>query len=221
MPHARILRAASKRPSSASGHDCRSEQFLRPAQDRTASRLSLRGQPRAHALLVFPHIGDESFGKVRCFVHLDVASIIAKPAMTSFASEIGSSITVGLPAENLAREPFALSCGPSVASSSGVITRLSKKMCAKRRTAIGGQAMRGSLGEKIGEGAWSDVHAWAPGQVVKLFKVGFTRRHSWWEARMTRAAPAPEVFDEVAMDGRFGVVLERLDGPTLAQLSRR
>ena len=80
--------------------------------------------------------------------------------------------------------------------------------------------MRGSLGEKIGEGAWSDVHAWAPGQVVKLFKVGFTRRHSWWEARMTRAAPAPEVFDEVAMDGRFGVVLERLDGPTLAQLSR-
>ena len=80
--------------------------------------------------------------------------------------------------------------------------------------------MRGSLAEKIGEGAWSDAHAWAPGQVVKLFKVGFTRRHSWWEARMTRAAPAPEVFDEVAMDGRFGVVLERLDGPTLAQLSR-
>src|ERR1700727_1347678 len=170
MPHARILRAVSKRPSSASGHDCRSEQFLRPAQDRTASRLSLRGQPRAHALLVFPHIGDESFGKVRCFVHLDVASIIAKPAMTSFASEIGSSITVSLPAENLAPEPFALSCGPSVASSSGVITRLSKKMCAKRRTAIGGQAMRGSLEEKIGEDAWSDVHVWAPGQVVKLFK---------------------------------------------------
>ena len=28
--------------------------------------------------------------------------------------------------------------------------------------------MRGSLGEKIGEGAFSDVHAWAPDQVVKL-----------------------------------------------------
>jgi hypothetical protein len=28
--------------------------------------------------------------------------------------------------------------------------------------------MRGSLGEKIGEGAFADVHAWAPGQVVKL-----------------------------------------------------
>ena len=30
--------------------------------------------------------------------------------------------------------------------------------------------MRGSLGEKIGEGASAEVHAWAPGQVVKLFK---------------------------------------------------
>jgi hypothetical protein len=85
--------------------------------------------------------------------------------------------------------------------------------------------MRGSLGEKIGEGAYADVHAWAPGQVVKLFKAGFLRRHSWWEARMTSAAfsagaPAPEVFEEVTLEGRFGVVLQRLDGPTLAQLSR-
>jgi Ser/Thr protein kinase RdoA (MazF antagonist) len=85
--------------------------------------------------------------------------------------------------------------------------------------------MRRSLGEKIGEGAYADVHAWAPGQVLKLFKAGFERRHSWWEARMTRAAfaagaPAPEVFDEVTLEGRFGVVLQRLDGPTLLQLSR-
>jgi aminoglycoside phosphotransferase (APT) family kinase protein len=85
--------------------------------------------------------------------------------------------------------------------------------------------MQGSLGEKIGEGAYSDVHAWAPGQVLKLFKAGFPWRHSWWEARMTRAAvaagaPAPEVFGEVSLEGRFGVVLQRLDGPTLLQLSR-
>ena len=85
--------------------------------------------------------------------------------------------------------------------------------------------MRGSLGEKIGEGAFADVHAWAPGQVVKLFKAGVPRRVSWWEARMTRAvfaagAPAPEVLDEVTLEGRFGIVLPRLDGPTLLQLSR-
>jgi Ser/Thr protein kinase RdoA (MazF antagonist) len=85
--------------------------------------------------------------------------------------------------------------------------------------------MTGSLGEKICEGAFSDVHAWAPGQVVKLFKAGVRRRSSWWEARMIRAAfaagaPAPEVLDEVTVEGRFGIVLTRLDGPTLLQLSR-
>ena len=85
--------------------------------------------------------------------------------------------------------------------------------------------MQGSLGEKIGEGAYADVHAWAPGQVVKLFKAGVPRRLSWWEVRMTRAVfaaggPAPEVFDEVTLEGRFGMVLNRLDGPTLLQLSR-
>jgi hypothetical protein len=85
--------------------------------------------------------------------------------------------------------------------------------------------MLGSLGEKIGEGAYSDVHAWAPGQVVKLFKPGSPPWLSGWEARMTRAvfaagAPAPEVLDEVTLEGRPGIVLRRLDGPTLLQLSR-
>ncbi len=85
--------------------------------------------------------------------------------------------------------------------------------------------MQGSLGEKIGEGAFADVHAWAPGQVVKLFKAGVPRRIGRHEARVTRAvfaagAPAPQVFDEVDVDGRFGIVLTRLDGPTLLQLSR-
>src|SRR5262245_63409271 len=85
--------------------------------------------------------------------------------------------------------------------------------------------MRGSLGVKIGEGAYADIHAWAPGQVVKLFKASVPRRLSWWEARMTRAVfaaggPALEVFDEVTLEGRFGLVLNRLDGPTLLQLTR-
>ena len=85
--------------------------------------------------------------------------------------------------------------------------------------------MQGTLGEKLGEGAYADVHAWAPGKVVKLFKPGFQRRHAWWEARMTRAAaaagaPAAQVFEEVTHEGRFGVVMERLEGPTLRELSQ-
>ena len=85
--------------------------------------------------------------------------------------------------------------------------------------------MRGSLGEKIKQGGTADIHAWAPGQVVKLFKEGFPLELRQQEARMTRAAfaagvPAPEVFGEVTLDGRFGIVLGRLDGPTLLQLTR-
>lgn len=85
--------------------------------------------------------------------------------------------------------------------------------------------MQGSLGEKIGGGVFADVHAWAPGQVVKLFKAGAARWECRREARMTRAVfaaggPAPEVFGEVTLEGRFGFVLSRFDGPTLLQLSR-
>jgi Ser/Thr protein kinase RdoA (MazF antagonist) len=85
--------------------------------------------------------------------------------------------------------------------------------------------MQGSLGEKIGEGAFSEAYAWAPGQVVKLFKPGVPRRMPWFEVRMMRAVlaagvPVPEVFGELTLDGRFGIVLQRLDGPTLLQLSR-
>jgi Ser/Thr protein kinase RdoA (MazF antagonist) len=81
--------------------------------------------------------------------------------------------------------------------------------------------MRGFLGEKIGEGASADIHIWAPGQIVKLFKAGNSERFGRHEARMTRAAfaaGAPEVFGEVTVDGRFGIVLRHLDGPTLQQL---
>jgi len=85
--------------------------------------------------------------------------------------------------------------------------------------------MRGSLGGKIGEGVMADIHAWAPGQVLKLFKADVPQRTGRHEAQMTRAvfaagAPAPEVFDEVTVDGRFGIVLERLEGPSLLQLLR-
>ena len=87
--------------------------------------------------------------------------------------------------------------------------------------------MQGSLGEKIGEGAFSEAYAWAPGQVVKLFKAGVSRQLAGIEVRMIRAVlaaglPVPEVFGEVTLDGRFGIVLQWLDGPTLlAALANR
>ncbi len=81
--------------------------------------------------------------------------------------------------------------------------------------------MRRSLGEKIGEGTSADIHLWARGRIVKLFRSGVPEWFGRHEARMTRAASAagaPEVFDEVTVDGRFGIVLRRFDGPTLLQL---
>lgn len=85
--------------------------------------------------------------------------------------------------------------------------------------------MQGVLGEKINQGGTADIHAWTPGQVVKLFKQGFSPQLAQQEARITRAVfaagvPVPEVFGEVTIDGRFGIVLARLDGPTLLQFTR-
>jgi aminoglycoside phosphotransferase (APT) family kinase protein len=85
--------------------------------------------------------------------------------------------------------------------------------------------MQGSLGQKIGQGAFSEAYAWAPGQVVKLFKAGVSHLLGRHEMRMLRAVhvagvPVPEVFGEVTLDGRFGIVMQRLDGPTLWHLSR-
>jgi hypothetical protein len=73
---------------------------------------------------------------------------------------------------------------------------------ARRRT-----GMQGPLGEKIGEGAFSEAYAWAPGQVVKLFKAGVSHQLGRHEVRMIRAVlaaglPVPEVFGEVTLDGR-------------------
>lgn len=60
---------------------------------------------------------------------------------------------------------------------------------------------------------------------MKLFKAGVSHLLGRHEVRMIRAVraagvPVPEVFGEVTLEGRFGIVLERLDGPTLWHLSR-
>ncbi len=85
--------------------------------------------------------------------------------------------------------------------------------------------MGGSLGEKLGEGWFAEVHVWAPGQVIKLFKPGIRRRVGRYEAILTQAVfaaggPAPQVLDELMLGDRYGFVMPRYDGPTLAQQLR-
>lgn len=82
--------------------------------------------------------------------------------------------------------------------------------------------MQGSLGEKIGEGHFAEVYAWAPGRVLKLFRSAVPGRIAAYEAHMTQAVfeaggPAPQVLDRVTIDGRRGFVLPHLVGPTLRE----
>ena len=85
--------------------------------------------------------------------------------------------------------------------------------------------MQERLGARIGEGATADVHLWAPGQVIKLFKDGVPERLCTHEARTTRAVAgagglAPDVVGVISHVGRPGIIMTRLDGPTLLDALR-
>ena len=79
--------------------------------------------------------------------------------------------------------------------------------------------MKPVLGELIGRGASSDVYAWTAGTVVKLFRRRFEALAPV-ELERARAihvagAPCPGVHGMVEVDGRIGVVFDRLAGPSL------
>lgn len=72
------------------------------------------------------------------------------------------------------------------------------------------------LGELVGAGASSTVHAWTPGRVVKLFRPGFEAQAAG-EARRARAlaaagVPCPAVHELLEIDGRIGIVFDRVHG---------
>jgi Ser/Thr protein kinase RdoA (MazF antagonist) len=74
-------------------------------------------------------------------------------------------------------------------------------------------------GELVGEGVSSTIHAWGEGRVVKLFRPGFEDLAAV-ELERARAVheagvPSPAVHELVEVDGRPGVVFDRLDGPSL------
>jgi len=79
-----------------------------------------------------------------------------------------------------------------------------------------------ALSTPIGIGFTAEVYAWKDGQVLKLFNPGISRRAAETEANLTRIVhatglPVPAVGDVVEIDGRFGLVYERVDGMTMLQ----
>lgn len=76
------------------------------------------------------------------------------------------------------------------------------------------------LGELIARGNTSDVYAWGRSAVVKLLRPGIPKAWAHQEARTTALVhdaglPAPAVGDVVVVDGRPGVVFQRVDGPAM------
>ena len=83
-------------------------------------------------------------------------------------------------------------------------------------------AVNAGLGPLIGNGRTAEVFAWGDGQVLKLYRAGMPAQWVADEARVGRIVvdaglAAPAIGDIVEVDGRLGVVYERLDGPSMLE----
>ncbi|HHY45618.1 MAG TPA: phosphotransferase [Firmicutes bacterium] len=79
-------------------------------------------------------------------------------------------------------------------------------------------------GELIGRGYQCDVFALGEDKVLKVFKPGADRSWIEREFRVTRVLheaglPVPAVFDIVDINGRAGIVYERIHGPLISDLA--
>jgi Ser/Thr protein kinase RdoA (MazF antagonist) len=72
----------------------------------------------------------------------------------------------------------------------------------------------------IGKGLTADVYECGEGRLLKLFFGAVTREHAEWEFRVTKAVrdagiAAPAAYELAEVEGRLGIVFERLRGTTL------
>lgn len=79
------------------------------------------------------------------------------------------------------------------------------------------------LGPKIAEGRTAEVFAWGDDRVLKLYRAEFERRQPERELRLGQRLqeldlPAPAAYSVEEVDGRYGVVFERVDGETMLQV---
>lgn len=78
----------------------------------------------------------------------------------------------------------------------------------------------------ISKGGTSDLFAWSENRVLKLLHARYPRSKADLEFEITRAIhsaglPAPAAYDVCEVEGRFGFILERIDGISLLQLVER
>src|SRR5437870_2394275 len=75
-------------------------------------------------------------------------------------------------------------------------------------------------GELIGTGRTAEVYAWGRGEVVKLYFSWWPQENIEYEAKIARAVveagvPAPKVGDILQVEGRTGLIYERIDGRSM------
>lgn len=76
--------------------------------------------------------------------------------------------------------------------------------------------------DEIGRGRTAQVLEWDEGRVLKLFNHGWGEANARDEAEMTdfanlAGAPAPRVYGVTEVEGRWGVVYQRLSGPVMGE----
>lgn len=85
----------------------------------------------------------------------------------------------------------------------------------------------GEPGQLVAIGRTAEVFAWGDERILKLFRPEMPERLPEAELLAARTVekaglPAPRLFEEVAVDGRVGLVYERLVGPSMVdELARR
>lgn len=77
--------------------------------------------------------------------------------------------------------------------------------------------------EKLGEGREAEIFAWTGGRALKLYRSPDSAPRARGEADVVEAlnalgAPVPRCFGIVELEGRHGVILERLDGPPMGDV---
>jgi aminoglycoside phosphotransferase (APT) family kinase protein len=78
----------------------------------------------------------------------------------------------------------------------------------------------------LAEGREAEIYEWGDERVLRLLRVGASARSAAVEsAAMTTAAaigvPVPSVYGTVTIDGRHGVIMDRVDGPNLFEVFGR
>ena len=97
-----------------------------------------------------------------------------------------------------------------------------------RRLAVyhSGMSTGFSLGKPIAEGRTAEIYAWGDGHILKLFRTWCPAHWVDFEARVAHIVcdaglAAPSAGDVVEIEGRRGIVYERVDGPSMLSLMQK